>query len=861
MAETPGADYRLPQNITPERYDIRLSLELGASTFSGEESVSVTFHQATDTAVLNSLELEVVTVRAVRPDRISVNGHAEVDEQHEQLKLIFPRALEAGPWVLHLGFRGRLNEKLAGFYRSTYTDGGGTERVLASTQFESTDARRAFPCWDEPAFKSVFAVTLTIDSGLTAISNSPVLEESPADQPGKKRVRFADTIKMSTYLVAFMVGEFEAGRPASAAGVPLRVWAVSGKEGLTDYARDVGAFALSYFADYYGIPYPGMKLDLIAIPDFAAGAMENFGAVTFRETALLVDPATATKGELERVAIVVAHELAHMWFGDLVTMHWWNGLWLNEAFATFMEMLAVDAWNPEWETWLSFASDRAGAQLIDGLQSTRPIEFPVHRPEDAQAMFDVLTYQKGAAVLRMLQQYLGEQTFREGVNLYLKKHAYANTETGDLWDALEEASGQPVRRTMDTWIFQEGYPLLSIEAADGGGQVSLSQQRFLYLGNREPVDSSEKPSRWQVPVIVRAALLSGSEELRLLLSDGQAQLRLPAETEWIAGNAGGHGFYRVRYSRDLFAKLLPHIQSDLPPIERFNLVSDTWSATLAGYTQLVDFLDLTKLYLEESDETVWTMLVGTLAGLRRMMGAEERPAIAALARNRLSAVQSRLGWDPQPADGERTRELRGMVLGTLGVLGDAPAIREEAVARYARYLRDRAGVDPNLVPALVGILAANGGTERYDEFWAEYKAARTPQEEQRYLFALAGFRDLDLLARTLEHTLDGEVRTQDAPFLVRAVMANKSGCELAWRFTKDHWDEMTARYPESGITRMCEGVTSLTTPELETDVRAFFATHEVKQAGKQLDQHLERLHMGVVFRQREASNLRTYAAG
>jgi puromycin-sensitive aminopeptidase len=585
--------------------------------------------------------------------------------------------------------------------------------------------------------------------------------------------------------------------------------------------------------------------------------MENFGAVTFRETALLVDPETATKGEFERVAIVVAHELAHMWFGDLVTMRWWNGLWLNEAFATFMEMLAVDAWKPEWETWLSFGSDRAGAQLIDGLQSTRPIEFPVHRPEDAQAMFDVLTYQKGAAVLRMLQQYLGEQTFRDGVNLYLKKHEYGNTETGDLWDALEEASGQPVRRTMDSWIFQEGYPLLSIEAEQGGGQLTLSQQRFLYLDGD---GSDARPGRptWQVPVIVRAAAGSRGEELRLLLSDERANLRIPNDSDWVVGNAGGHGFYRVRYSRELLANLLPHVQSGLTPIERFNLVSDTWAATLAGYTPLLDFLDLTNLYRDEPDETVWTMLVGTFGGLRRMMGDEERPYIAALARSRLSGLQARLGWDPQPGENERVRELRGMVLGTLGVLGDDSAVQREAVLRYQRYLVDRSSIDPNLAPALVGILAAQGDATRYEEFWNAFKAAKNPQEEQRYLFALAGFREPGLLARTLDHTLDGEVRTQDAPFLVRAVMANKGGSELAWSFTKEHWDQMTDRYPESGITRMCEGVTSLTTPELESDVREFFATHEVKGAGKQLDQHLERLHMGVLFRQREAANLRSY---
>jgi puromycin-sensitive aminopeptidase len=857
MTEVSIDAFRLGRSVIPQRYDIHLSPDLENSSFAGEETISVQVETATAMVTLNSLELEIHSVSAEGPDGSSLIASAEVDDEHEQLRLTFPAALSVGDWKIRIDFGGRLNEKLAGFYRSTYLDASGNDRVLAATQFESTDARRAFPCWDEPAFKAVYGLALTINKDLTAIANAPVTEEVEAGD-GKKRLRFADTIRMSTYLVAFIVGDFESGEPVSAGGVPLRVWAIRGKERLTSYAREIGAFALSFFADYYGIAYPGAKLDLVAIPDFAAGAMENFGAVTFRETALLVDTATATKGELERVAVVVAHELAHMWFGDLVTMQWWNGLWLNEAFATFMEMLAVDAWRPEWETWLSFGSDRAGAQLIDGLQSTRPIEFPVQRPEEAQAMFDVLTYQKGAAVLRMLQQYLGEQTFQEGVNLYLRKHAYGNTETGDLWDALEEASGQPVRKTMDSWIFQAGYPLVNLELT-GKDQLAVSQQRFLYLADNRVGGSRSDGSLWQVPVIVRTSAPARPDDLRLLLGGAQAQLRLPEGSDWVVGNAGGNGFYRVQYVGDLFTKLLPHVQRDLSAIERFNLVSDTWSATLAGYTSLKDYLDLTALYRDEMDETVWTMLVGTLAGLRRMMGDQERPAIATITRNRLTELNERLGWDPAAGESDRTRELRGTVLGTIGVLGDDPAIQEEAVRRYEDYRNDVSSVDPNIVPALVGILAAIGDRDRYEEFWNSFKSAKTPQEEQRYLFALAGFRDERLLATTLSHTLDGEVRTQDAPYLVRAVMANKRGAELAWSFTKDHWNEMTSRYPENAVTRMCEGVTSLTTPELEQDVRAFFSTHEVKQAGKQLDQHLERLHMGVLFRQRESANLRSYA--
>ena len=307
---------------------------------------------------------------------------------------------------------------------------------------------------------------------------------------------------MSTYLVAFIVGEFEATEPVTADGVPLRVLAVPGKKQLADFAVAIGKASLEHFSQYYGIPYPGDKLDLIAIPDFASGAMENLGAITFRETALLVDPDKATRAELERVADVVSHENAHMWFGDLVTMKWWNGLWLNEAFATFMEMLAVDAWKPEWRRWDSFAVSRAAAMQVDGLKSTRPIEFPVERPEEAAGMFDVLTYEKGASVLRMLEQYLGAAKFRDGIRLYLKKHAYGNAETTDLWDALEESTQQPARALMDSWIFQPGYPLVSVEKS--GRTIRLSQQIFRYLQ-----DGSDSERSWHVPIFLRAGTPAG----------------------------------------------------------------------------------------------------------------------------------------------------------------------------------------------------------------------------------------------------------------------------------------------------------------------------------------------------------------
>src|SRR5499427_9442803 len=456
---------RLPTTVLPERYEIRLTPDLAAATFAGEERVSIQVLEPVRQIVLNAAELEIQAVSATSADGTLIKGAVTLDADNEQATLSFPELMTPGQRELQIKFSGILNDKLHGFYRSIYKDADGREKPLASTQFESTDARRAFPCWDEPAFKAVFQVRLVVDDSLTAISNARVIRETFLPQSGKKEVVFADSMKMSTYLVAFIVGEFEGTAPVMVGSAPLRVWSVPGKKHLGKFSQEIGKFSLEHFSGYYGIAYPGDKLDFIAIPDFASGAMENLGAITFRETALLVDEKKATRSELERVADVVSHENAHMWFGDLVTMKWWNGLWLNEAFATFMEMLAVDAWKPEWKRWDTFSVSRAAAFSVDGLHSTRPIEYPVRAPKDAEAMFDVLTYEKGASVLRMLEQHLGAEVFRAGVRLYLQRHAYRNTQTEDLWNALGAASRQPIPAVLDGWIFQPGYPLLSVDRA------------------------------------------------------------------------------------------------------------------------------------------------------------------------------------------------------------------------------------------------------------------------------------------------------------------------------------------------------------------------------------------------------------
>ncbi len=835
-------DYRLPKNVTPKRYEIRLTPDLKAFTFQGEVRIAVIVNETTDDIVLNVLELEIDSAAAERAGK-SMAAKAELEPAKERAHLRFSEKLAPGEWTLKIEFRGILNDKLHGFYRSQYQDASGGIHTVATTQFESTDARRAFPCWDEPELKASYKVTLVVDEPLAAISNGGKESERKL-AGGKKEVVFKETIPMSTYLVAFIIGEFEATAPVDA-GTPLRIVHVPGKESLTSWAKRIGAFSLKYFADYYGLKYPGDKLDLIAIPDFASGAMENLGAITFRETALLADEKTASRAELERVADVVSHENAHMWFGDLVTMRWWNGIWLNEAFATFMEMLAVHAWKPDWKRWESFSVSRAAAMSIDGLRSTRPIEFTVHSPEDCRAMFDILTYEKGAAVLRMLEQFLGAEVFRDGIRLYLKKHQFNNTETSDLWDALEAASREPVRKMMDSWIFQPGFPIVDASPSADGRGLRLSQRRFFYL----PEDNDQL---WHVPVMVRAKTDRGVSTHKLLLTTRETTLDLPGKLEWALLNEGGHGFYRVHYAPDLLASITKNLGA-LGSIERFGLVNDTWAATVAGLGPLGEFLNMARLFTGETDINVWRALIGAFAYLDMIASDADRPALAAALRAIVGPAAARLGWEPKSGESELERQLRGTIIGALGTLGDDPDVQKRARDLYARFEDDPDSADRDLMPALVNILAHSGDAARYDEFKRKFKSPRTPQEEQRYLFSLAGFRDRTLLNRTMAMTLDGEVRTQNSPYLMHSLLLNNLFRYEAWDYVRAHWPEMIQKYPDNALPRMCEAVVALL--DREDEVRKFFAEHRVRLGGKIIDQHLERLSVAVGFRRREGAKL------
>ena len=818
------SSHRLPRHVLPRRYDLNLRPDLSDHVFSGTVSIEVDVVDPVDALVLNAAELSIHS--ATWTDAGGTAGCVvDLDDDLEQVRLTPPGQVASGGGRLDLAFTGVLNDRLCGFYRSTLLDPDGTTHAIATTQFQATDARRCFPCFDEPDMKAVFGVTLDVPGGLFATSNGAEASRTPLGD-GHDRIQFADTIPLSTYLVAFVVGPLAATDPVDVDGVPVRVVHPPGRAHLAEFALDVAAHSLRWFADWYGIPVPGGKVDLVALPDFAFGAMENLGCITFREVLLLVDPETATQRELESVAAVLSHELAHLWFGDLVTMRWWNGIWLNEAFATFMELKAVEAYRPDWEVWTGFGVARTSALDVDSLASTRPIEYPVVTPEDAEGMFDVLTYEKGAAVVRMLEQFLGEEVFRDGVRRYLTEHLHGNTDNEDLWDSLEAASGQPVRDLMQAWIFRGGHPLVEATTGDDGS-VQLVQSPFRYDGEDEGV-------RWAVPVRLRTA----TGEHRLLLDPSRDATVVEAVAD-IADlhslNVDASGFYRTT--------LLPSPGS--PATERAAAVADHWAQVLAGRVGHGSFLELAGSLADDTDLGVWQAILGGLTTLDVLAPGR----FAGPAAEILGPPIERLGWEASPADDDRSRQLRGLVLAAAGTVAAV-----DHVIAGARTLWDAPIDDPAVATAVVVVVSAHGDADAYAECRERARRAQTAQVEQRHLRALTRFPGSDEVATLLDELLDGGIRNQDAPYLLRDALAHQWHRGFVWQAVTDRWDEVTSRFPSNSIARMLEGVRSLVDADTDPDVEAFLQAHPVPQGSLQVAQHLERRRVNQRLAERLATS-------
>jgi puromycin-sensitive aminopeptidase len=842
--------FRLDPAIRPEEYDLHLEPDLTNGTFRGKVRIELGLTAPRSAITVHAADLEVT--------RATVASKGEVQELRvkrqradEAVTLVARRPLHDRA-VVSLEFTGRLGAHLRGFYAAT-ADG----RRYAFTQLEAADARRMFPCFDEPSFKARFRIAVTTTEDNAVISNGAVdSDEKHGD--GRRTVHFVKTPKLSTYLLALAVGPLEPSSVRRLGPTEIRVWHVPGKGRLSEFGLEAAVQALSRLEDYFDIPYPYGKLDLVAVPDFEAGAMENAGAVFFRETLLLLDPATASLPERKRAAEVIAHELAHMWYGDLVTMAWWDDLWLNEAFATWMAYKVVDDWKPEWRMWQGYEHDRAGALALDALANTHPIYAPVRSVAEATENFDAITYEKGAAVVRMLEHYLGADTFRAGVRTYMRRHREQNAVAADLWRALEEASGREVSRVAQAWIEKAGFPLVSLRR-DGGTKLRVRQERFF---SDPRVSTARRRTSWPLPLVVKRPGADGDEVDRFLVDGSSRAVRLGTRRSppWLYGNASAGGFYRVFHQPSDHSSLVTSLGRVLSPVERLALVGDQWALVRAARAKVEGFLDVADGLGGETDYDVLDGVAGPLGVLDDQIVEGDlqrwlRSWITGLFGGQLRA----LGWTARPDEDDRQRLRRAALLRLVGSIAEAPDVVAEASARLDGYLVDRSSLEPNLADAVVSISARQGHEGLYERYRELTASAPTPQERRRFLLNLASFRAPSLIERTLHATLEAEVPTQDVAFIYMRLFANPGGREAAWQFFSRNWKRLRTRIPPLMVSRLVESTPVLRDPRYAREVARFFRLHPIPEATRSLKQALEMFRLNAELRRRIVPGIARWA--
>ncbi|XP_020181080.1 aminopeptidase M1-B [Aegilops tauschii subsp. strangulata] len=845
MAESPEqfrGQSRLPRFAEPLRYDLVLRPDLAACTFSGSASAAVAVSSPTRFLVLNAAELAV--------DRSSIRfqdwAPTEVAqfEEDEILVLGFDRELPLGEGVLAMDFTGTLNDQMRGFYRSKY-EYNGEARNMAVTQFEAADARRCFPCWDEPAFKAKFKITLEVPAELVALSNMPVVKETVCGP--LKTVYYEESPLMSTYLVAIVVGLFDYIESSTLEGTKVRVYTQVGKTSQGKFALDVGVKSLDLFKDYFATPYPLPKLDMIAIPDFAAGAMENYGLVTYRESALLYDEQLSSASNKQQVAITVAHELAHQWFGNLVTMEWWTHLWLNEGFASWVSYLAVESIFPEWNNWTQFLDETTSGLRLDALAESHPIEVDVNHASEIDAIFDSISYDKGASVIRMLQSYLGAERFQKALASYIKKYAYSNAKTEDLWAVLEEETGEPVKDLMTTWTKQQGYPV--IYAKLNGQDLELEQAQFLS-------DGSSGPGMWIVPMTAccgsydlnKKFLLKGKTDTMHIKDFAASQ---SGQNFWIKLNIDQNGFYRVKYDDELAAGLENAIKAKkLSLMDMIGIVEDSYALSVACKQTLTSLLRLLNAYRHESDYTVLSHVTSVCLSVNKI-STDANPDLSSdikqLLIKLLLLAAKRVGWDPKDGESHLDVMLRSLLLIALVKLGHDETIKE-GIRRFHIFLEDRK--TPLLPPdnrkaAYLAVMRTVSTSNRtgYDVLLKIYKETSEAQEKSRILGSLSSCPDKDIVVQALNLMLTDEVRNQDAFYVLGGI--SLEGREAAWAWLKDNWDHVVKTWPSSSLISdfVNSTVSPFTSEEKAAEVSEFFATRVKPSFERALKQSLERVRI------------------
>jgi puromycin-sensitive aminopeptidase len=839
---SPSAAQRLSDTVVPDHYTLWFAPDLQKETFRGRETIRVQVRSATRTIVLHAAEIEFGEVTITAGARVQM-ATATLDAKTETATLTVPQEIPAGTATLQITYTGILNDKLRGFYLSR-----ANGRKYAVTQMEATDARRAFPSFDEPRFKATFDVSLMVDAADSAISNGAVLSDEPGPEPGRHTLRFATTPKMSTYLVAMIVGDFVC-RSGGADGTPIRVCSTADKLGLTAFALEAAEQQLAFFNEYFGVRYAFGKLDLIAAPDFAAGAMENSGAIVFRERLLLVDPQRASFGTRKQVAGIISHEIAHQWFGNLVTMKWWDDIWLNEGFATWIANKPLARWRPDWKVELDDASDTQSALGIDALRTTRPIRISVETPDEINEVFDGIAYEKTAGVLRMLEAFAGPDLFRKGITSYLRRYAYSNAAGEDFWSEMTRVTGRPIDRIMQGYVEQPGAPVVSIRSRCAGTQneTTLEQERFIGV----PGARVQSDQRWTIPVCLRTA--NATAPRCEVLDEPRETFRSPGCGAVVA-NADARGYYFTEYTPDAVG-VLARTTARLRPVERIALLGDEWWMVRAGRHDIGAYLDLAAAHASDDTAAVIDMIASRLTDTSEdIVPPSLRQGYQEWIRRRFGPVLQTLGLPGSAGDDDERQSRRAELLTLVGATGGDIDVQRRARDMAGQYISNASSLPGTLAPAVLRVAALAGDEALYDQYLARVRAlAAAPEEYYRFFNALSWFENPALIERTLRFAVSEEVRTQDTGQLVAGLIARPASRDAAWSFVKAQWLTLTQRLGTfQGIPGIIASLGSYCSKNAADDVRQFFAKNPVPSSERTLQQALDRIDTCAALAARQA---------
>lgn len=854
---------RLPTSVVPSHYTITLRPDLVAHTFSGQCIVKVDVKEPVKSITCNSSNLVVSNATVEPKDSDSIAATVVLDQEQETVTLgLGDGELKPGQATVSYTFTGVLNDQMRGFYRSKYTV-DGEDRFAAVTQFESTDARQAFPCWDEPAVKATFDIVIEGPMDRVTLSNMPEVSSLPhPEDSSKKVVKFATTPIMSTYLVAIVVGEFDYVEGVTEEGIKVRVYSPVGKKEQGQFALECGVRALTFYSEFFNCPYPLTKYDMVAIPDFSSGAMENWGLVTYRETCVLVDEANSSQSSKQWVAIVVCHETAHQWFGNLVTMEWWTHLWLNEGFASFMENLTTAALYPEFKIWEQFVPGTLIEALrLDALHSSHPIEVEVGHPSEVDEIFDNISYNKGASVIRMLYDWIGDSSFKAGMHSYLTKYSYKNTETPQLWAELEAASGLPVNTVMTTWTEQMGFPCITVTSRQEGEDRLLTLTQAKFVGDGKEAAAS---ARWQVPVSITFSGAADPTKVMLERDEVETVVRLPGVQagHWLKLNPGNVGFYRVKYQESDLQLLQEAITSkSLDPVDRLNVLDDLFSLVAAGKAKTSEGLRLLKAFKAEDSYIVWNNVSTHLSHLSVVIADQDCYAdFDRFVLDLFSGVKATTSWEPVPGESHLDTLLRALVIARLGRSGDQE-IRAEAKRRFDLHCSGGAKISPDIRSAVYSCVAAAGNEADYAAMLRLHEEADSHEEKERIARSgLAAFSDKVLLGKALEFSLCDKVRSQDSVHLIGSIAKNRAGRDLSWQFFKDNFVLLKGRYASgfllSHLVKSCSERFLCETAA--TEVETFFIEHPLPGSERNVAQSVETIRLNSGWLARDGQDIANF---